>query len=194
VKRLCVFCGSSGGRAPVYAEAARALGQELVRRGLGLVYGGGSLGLMGAIADATLAAGGEVTGVIPRGLRRKEQAHAGVTALHVVGSMHERKALMARLADGFVALPGGLGTLEEILEILTWAQLGIHRKPVGLVNVAGYWDGLLTLVRHAVREGFVRPVFAALLLVETDPGALLDRMAVWRPPDGPRPWLDDSQT
>jgi uncharacterized protein (TIGR00730 family) len=194
VKRLCVFCGSATGRQPAYADAARALGAELVRRRIGLVYGGGSVGLMGVVADAALAEGGEVIGVIPRGLARKEFAHEGLTAIHVVASMHERKALMASLADGFVALPGGLGTLEEILEVFTWAQLGIHRKPVGLVDVGEYWTGLLALLRHAVAEGFVRPEYAALLLVEPSPAALLDRFAAWQPPAAPPVWLGETET
>jgi hypothetical protein len=194
VKRVCVFCGSSVGRQPVYADAARALATALLDRGLGLVYGGGSVGLMGTIADAVLAGGGEVIGVLPRGLARKEYAHDGLSELHLVGSMHERKALMASLAGGFVALPGGLGTLEEILEILTWAQLGIHRKPVGLLDVDGYWSGLLALLRHAVAEGFVRPEYAELLLVERVPAALLDRLAEWRPPVAPPIWLDATET
>jgi uncharacterized protein (TIGR00730 family) len=193
VKRLCVFCGSAPGRRTAYAAAARALATALVDRGIGLVYGGGSVGMMGILADAVLAGGGEVIGVLPRGLARKELAHYGLSELHVVGSMHERKALMAELADGFVALPGGLGTLEEILEILTWAQLGIHRKPVGLVDVEGYWAGLLGLLRHAVGEGFVRPEYAALLLVEPAPAALLDRFAAWRPPVTPPVWLDATE-
>ncbi len=194
MKRLCVFCGSAIGRQTVYADAARALAVALLDRGLGLVYGGGSVGLMGTIADAVLAGGGEVIGVLPKGLARKELAHDGLTELHLVGSMHERKALMASLADGFVALPGGLGTLEEILEILTWAQLGIHRKPVGLVDVGGYWGGLLALLRHAVGEGFVRPEYAARLLVEPGPDALLHRFAAWRPPVAPPVWLDATET
>jgi uncharacterized protein (TIGR00730 family) len=194
VKRLCVFCGSSTGRQPVYAETARAMARALVDRGLGLVYGGGSVGLMGILADAVLAGGGEVIGVLPRGLARKEYAHGGLTELHLVDSMHERKAMMASLADGFVALPGGLGTLEEVFEILTWAQLGIHQKPVGLVDVAGYWAGLLALLRHAVREGFIRPEYAALLLVDPAPEALLDRFRTWRPPVTPPVWLDATET
>jgi uncharacterized protein (TIGR00730 family) len=191
---MCVFCGSSMGHHPAYADTARALGRELVGRGLGLVYGGGSVGLMGSLADTVLAGGGEVIGVLPRGLASRELAHDRLTQLHVVDSMHERKAMMAALADGFVALPGGLGTLEEILEILTWAQLGIHRKPVGLVNVGGYWKGLLALLDHAVTEGFVRPEYAGLLLVDATPGGLLDRFARWRPPAGGRVWLDATET
>ena len=193
MKRLCVFCGSTAGRRAVYADAARALATALLHRGLGLVYGGGSIGLMGILADAVLAEGGEVIGVLPRGLARKEYAHDRLTELHLVDSMHERKALMASLADGFIALPGGLGTLEEVLEVLTWAQLGIHRKPVGLVDVEGYWGGLLALLRHAVGEGFVRPEYAALLLVDPTPAALLDRLATWRPPVTPPIWLDATE-
>jgi uncharacterized protein (TIGR00730 family) len=191
--RLCVFCGSTTGVNPVFREAARALATELLARRVGLVYGGGATGLMGALADAMLAGGGEVVGVIPRGLMTAELAHAGLSRLHVVDSMHERKALMTRLADGFVALPGGLGTLEETLEVLTWAQLGIHRKPVGLVNVAGYWDDLLRLLGHAVREGFVRPEYAGLLLAEPSPARLLDQFAVWSPPALVRAWLGPAQ-
>ena len=194
MKRLCVFCGSAIGRQTAYAEAAGALAAALLDRGLGLVYGGGSVGLMGILADAVLAGGGEAIGVLPRGLARKELAREGLTELHVVGSMHERKALMASLADGFVALPGGLGTLEEILEVLTWAQLGIHRKPVGLVDVGGYWGGLLALLRHGVGEGFIRPEYAALLLVEPGPEALLDRFLAWRPSAAPPVWLDATET
>ncbi len=193
MERLCVFCGSAAGARLAYADAARALGAELVRRRLGLVYGGGSVGLMGILADTVLAAGGEAVGVIPRGLVTPEVAHARLTALHVVASMHERKALMARLADGFIALPGGLGTLEEALEALTWAQLGIHRKPVGLLNVAGYWDGLSALLRHAVREGFVRPENADLLVTEPTAAALLDRFEAWSAPRAARVWLDPTQ-
>ena len=194
MKRVCVFCASSTGRQPVYAETARAMAQALIGRGLGLVYGGGSVGLMGALADAVLAEGGEVIGVLPRGLARKEYAHEGLTALHLVGSMHERKALMASLSDGFAALPGGLGTLEEVFEVLTWAQLGIHRKPVGLVDVEGYWGGLRAQLGHAVREGFIRPEYATLLLIESTPSALLDRFLAWRPPAVAPIWLDPTET
>ena len=194
MKRLCVFCGSSEGARPAYADAARGLAAELARRKIGLVYGGGSVGLMGVLADTVLAAGGEVIGVIPGPLASLELAHPGVTEMRVVGSMHERKATMASLVDGFIALPGGLGTFEETLEVLTWAQLGIHRKPVGLVDVGGYWAGLRALLRHAVGEGFVRPEYAALLLVEPAPVALLDRFAAWRPPVAPPVWLDATET
>jgi uncharacterized protein (TIGR00730 family) len=191
--RLCVFCGSAPGGGPVFREAARALATELLGRRITLVYGGGSTGLMGVLADAVLAGGGEVIGVIPRGLVRPELAHTGLSRLHVVESMHERKALMASLAEGFVALPGGLGTLEETLEALTWAQLGIHRKPVCLVNVAGYWDDLLRLLGRAVREGFVRPEYAGLLVAEPTPSRLLDQLAAWSPPVAPRVWLGPAE-
>jgi hypothetical protein len=194
MKRLCVFCGSSVGARPAYAEAARALGAALARRSIGLVYGGGSVGLMGVLADAVLAERGEVIGVIPGPLASRELAHPNLTEMRVVRSMHERKATMASLADGFVALPGGLGTLEETLEILTWSQLGIHRKPVGVLNVEGYYDGLLQLMSHAVREGFVRREYVGLLLFTDTPAELLDRFAAWQPPTFPRAWLTPSQT
>jgi uncharacterized protein (TIGR00730 family) len=194
VKRLCVFCGSAAGARPEYAAAARALADELVGRGLGLVYGGGSVGLMGVLADAVLARGGEVIGVIPRGLASRELAHASLTELRLVDSMHERKAIMASLVDGFVALPGGLGTLEETLEVLTWAQLGIHARPVGLVDVAGYFGALLAFLEHAVAEGFVRPPYLDLLLRAATPAELLDRFAAWAPPAIPRVWLTPAQT
>jgi uncharacterized protein (TIGR00730 family) len=194
MKRICVFCGSSAGARPAYAGAARVLGEELVRRGLGLVYGGGSVGLMGALADSVLAKGGEVIGVIPGPLASRELAHPHVTEMRVVESMHERKATMARLADAFIALPGGLGTLEETLEILTWSQLGIHRKPVGILNVEGYYDGLLRFLSHAVREGFVRSEYFGLLLFADTAADVLDRVAAWSPPALPRAWLTPSQT
>ena len=192
--RLCVFCGSSAGVRPEYAATARALAEELARRRLGLVYGGGSVGLMGILADAAMAAGVEVIGVIPRPLASRELAHTGLTELRLVDSMHERKATMAALADGFIALPGGLGTLEEILEILTWAQLGIHAKPVAVLNTAGYWDALLRLLHHAIAEGFIRREYAALMLFADVPGELLERMLAYRPPVLPRTWLAPSQT
>lgn len=190
MKRICVFCGSSPGQSPVYLEAARAVGRALAGRGLGLVYGGGSVGLMGAVADATLAAGGEVVGVIPRALELRELAHRRLTTLHVVGSMHERKAKMAELSDGFLALPGGMGTLEELAEILTWAQLGLHARPVGLLDVAGYYGPLIQFFDRAAAEGFIRPEHRRLLLVGPEPGVLLDRFAAWQPPPVER-WIDD---
>jgi uncharacterized protein (TIGR00730 family) len=193
VRRICVFAGSAVGAQPEYAAAARDLARALVRRRLGLVYGGGSIGLMGILADTALAAGGEVIGVIPRPLASRELAHAGLTEMRVVGSMHERKATMASLVDGFIALPGGLGTFEETLEILTWSQLGIHRKPVGVLNVGGYFDSLLRMLGHAVREGFVRREYFALLLFGDSPDELLDRFATYEPPVLPRRWLDVSE-
>jgi uncharacterized protein (TIGR00730 family) len=193
MRRVCVFAGSNKGAHPDYAGAARQLAVLLVRRGLGLVYGGGSVGLMGVLADAALVEGGEVIGVIPGPLASPELAHPGLTELRVVSSMHERKGLMATLADAFVALPGGLGTLEETLEILTWGQLGIHAKPLGLLDVRGYWGPLLALLRHAVAEGFVRREHAALLVADAAPEPLLDRIVAWRPPTFPRAWLDPSQ-
>ena len=194
LRRVCVFCGSSTGARPAYRRAAARLGAELARRGLGLVYGGGSVGLMGVVADAALAAGGEVTGVIPRGLARKELAHARLTRLRVVSSMHARKAAMADLADAFVAMPGGLGTLEELSEVLTWAQLGLHAKPCALLDVAGYWGPLIRLLDHAVEERFVRPEHRRLLLVERSPARLLDRLGRWRPPPRRRRWLERRET
>jgi hypothetical protein len=177
VERVCVFCGASSGRRPAYAEAAGAFGATLARRGIGLVYGGGRVGLMGAVADGALAAGGEAIGVIPQELVDRELAHGGLTQLHVVGSLHERKALMAELADAFVALPGGFGTLDELMEQLTWAQLGLHAKPVGLLDVEGYWVQLVALARHATEEGFVREGDLAAIAVGDDGDLLLDRLA-----------------
>jgi uncharacterized protein (TIGR00730 family) len=182
MKRVCVFCGSSPGVRPEYRAAADALGSLLAERGIGLVYGGARVGIMGAVADAVLAGGGEAIGVIPHALVSKEVAHEGLTALHVVGTMHERKALMADLSDGFVALPGGFGTFEEFCEVLTWSQLGFHPKPCGLLNVADYYAPLLALFDHGVREGFIRPQHRALVLEETDPAALLARMDGFVPP------------
>lgn len=181
LKRVCVFCGSSAGANPSYLATARDFGRELAARKLGLVFGGSGVGLMGALADSVLAAGGEVTGVIPRALEAKELAHRGLTRLEVVASMHERKARMAELADGFVAMPGGMGTLEELAEILTWAQLGLHRKPCGLLDVAGYWQPLVTFFDHAVEERFLRPEHRAILLVRAEPAPLLDALDGWRP-------------
>jgi len=187
MRRVCVFCGSSGGRDGVHREAARAFGELLARRGIGLVYGGGGAGLMGALADAALGAGGEVVGVIPHGLERREVGHRGLTEMRVVGSMHERKAVMAGLSDAFVALPGGMGTLEETAEAITWTQLGIHAKPVGLLDAAGYWAPLVAFFDHATELGFIRPEHRAIVLVEGDPALLLDRLATWRPPSV-EPW------
>lgn len=182
MKSVCVYCGSSAGTHGAYAEAAEYLGSALAERGLGLVYGGAGKGLMGRVADAALGAGGRVVGVIPRSLVDREIAHEGLDELHVVASMHERKALMAELADAFVALPGGFGTLEEIVETLTWAQLGFHAKPCGLLNVRGYYDELLAFVSRAERDGFLRREHRDMLLVESQPDRLLDRFAAYRPP------------
>jgi uncharacterized protein (TIGR00730 family) len=176
VDRVCVFCGASSGRSPAYAAAARVFGASVAKRGLGLVYGGGRVGLMGAVADAALAAGGEVIGVIPQELVDRELAHAGLTELRVVGSLHERKGLMAELSDAFAALPGGFGTLDELLEQLTWSQLGLHAKPVGLLDVGGYWEPLVALARHATEEGFVRESDLAAIAVSDDADLLLDRL------------------
>ena len=194
MSRVCVFAGSNAGGRPEYAAAARALAAECASRRLGIVYGGGSVGLMGVLADAALAARVEIIGVIPRPLATKEIAHPNLTELHIVESMHERKATMASLVDAFIALPGGLGTFEEALEVLTWAQLGIHAKPVGVLNVEGYYDGLLRWLSHAVGEGFVRREHLGLLLFADAPGELLDRFGAWTPPPGPRPWMNESQT
>ncbi len=193
MQRICVFCGSSSGTRPAYAEAARRLGAALARRGVGLVYGGASVGLMGAVADAALEAGGEVVGVIPGALEKKELAHAGLTRLEVVASMHERKARMAELADGFVALPGGMGTLEELAEIVTWAQLGLHRKPVGLLDARASWAPLVAFFDHAVAEGFLRPEHRAIVALEREPDALLDRLAAYVPPAEVR-WIERGQS
>ena len=194
MRRLCVFCGSSPGARPAYAEATQAFADELVRRGVALVYGGGGIGLMGVLADAVLARGGEVIGVIPRPLATREIAHGGCTELRVVDSMHERKATMAALADAFVALPGGLGTFEELLEMLTWTQLGVHRKAVGALDVDDYWSGLRRLLTDAVEAGFVLPQNANLLLFDADPARLLDRLVAWNAPAVPNLWLRPDET
>ncbi len=190
---VCVFCGSSTGNDPAYAGAARLLGRTIAEAGITLVYGGGHVGLMGTLADAALGASGEVVGAMPRALVDREIAHAGLTRLHVVGSMHERKATMAELSDGFVALPGGNGTLEEFFEVLTWAQLGEHGKPCGLLNVSGYFDPLLAVFDNMVDRGFLEPEHRDLVLVEQDPGALLDRFGSYRPPKTIK-WVDPRQT
>lgn len=178
MKRICVFCGSNPGNNPVYLEVARQLGKALVERKWGLVYGGGKVGIMGAIADVVLEEGGEVIGVIPQHLLNKEVAHQRLEDLRIVQSMHERKALMEKLSNGFIALPGGMGTLDEFCEILTWAQLGFHLKPCGLINVAGYYDRFLSFMDHAVTEGFIRLEHRSLLLESSDPENLLSRFDV----------------
>jgi uncharacterized protein (TIGR00730 family) len=180
--RICVFTGSNPGARPEYAAAARRLGEQLAARGQTLVYGGAGIGLMGVVADAVLAAGGQAIGVIPQALVAKEVAHRGLSDLRVVASMHDRKALMAELADAFIALPGGIGTLEEYFEITTWAQLGLHDKPCGLLNAAGYYDGLIRFLDHAVDQQFVRPAHRAMMIVDDDPASMLDRFEAYRPP------------
>lgn len=186
---VCVFCGSSPGADPVFQAAVAATGREIARRGVRLVYGGGNVGLMGAVADAALAAGGVVIGVIPDALLRKEVAHAGLTELLVVRSMHERKATMADLADGFLALPGGFGTIEEFVEVLTWAQLGLHDKPCGLLNVAGFYDPLLAMFDRAVEQRFLRAEHRGIVRTGDSVADLLDRMAGDHPWRGEK-WLD----
>ncbi|MDH3693493.1 MAG: TIGR00730 family Rossman fold protein [Gammaproteobacteria bacterium] len=175
MKRICVFCGSKEGKQPEYVEAARALGAEVAARGLGVVYGGAHVGLMGAVADGALERGGEVIGVIPTFLLEKELAHDGLTELREVSSMHERKAMMVNLSDGFISLPGGLGTFDETMEILTWAQLRIHEKPCGLLNVDGYYDRLIEFLDHASEQEFVSPAHRQMILMEHTPGRLLDK-------------------
>ncbi|HYG41481.1 MAG TPA: TIGR00730 family Rossman fold protein [Bordetella sp.] len=192
LQNICVYCGSNGGRIPAYADGARELARELVRRDIGLVYGGASVGIMGIVADAVMAEGGRVIGIIPEPLMRKELGHGGLTELHVVQSMHERKTMMAERSDGFVALPGGAGTLEEIFETWTWAQLGMHQKPCGLLNIAGYYDQLAGFLDHSVQESFMRAEHRAMLVVESQPAALLDRYAAYQPPTVSK-WIDPGE-
>jgi len=189
VRRICVYAGSNPGTDPAYAAGARALATEMARRGIGLVYGGGKVGLMGVLADTILEARGEAIGVMPRALVDREIAHRGLTKLEVVDSMHERKALMAELSDAFVAVPGGIGTLEELIEVYTWSQLGIHDKACGVLNVKGYYDHLAALLDHAVAEGFLRPQHRAVLSVASEPADLLDRLAAFEPPTVGK-WLE----
>jgi len=182
MNRICIFCGSSTGTRSIYADAARAMGQALLRRRIGLVYGGGNVGLMGTVADVVMQGGGEVIGVIPEALVTRELAHGDITQLIIVHSMHERKAKMAELSDAFIAMPGGYGTFEEFCEIITWAQLGLHLKPCALLNVDGYYDALLMLFDRAVEEGFLRPTNRRLVIEETDPYRLLEALASYTPP------------
>jgi uncharacterized protein (TIGR00730 family) len=193
LKRICVFCGSSFGARAAYKQAAEQLGKALADHKLGLVYGGGNVGLMGAVADAALAAGGEVIGVIPDSLLRRELGHRGLTKLNVVKTMHERKALMADLSDAFIALPGGFGTMEEFCEIVTWSQLGIQQKPCGLLNIEGYWNNFLAMLDHSVDERFVRPENSELILVATNPKSMLERLMDWEPPHQVEKWIDRSK-
>jgi uncharacterized protein (TIGR00730 family) len=183
LRRICVYCGSNAGNDPAHRAAAHDLGAFLARSGLGLVYGGGNVGLMGAVADGALSQNGEVIGVIPKSLMEKELGHGGVTELHVVTSMHERKQMMVDLSDGFIALPGGFGTLDELFETLTWLQLSFHDKPVGLLNVGGFFNGLIEFIDHMSRSGFLKPEHARCVLVENDPTRLLAAMESFHPPD-----------
>ncbi len=182
MQKICVFCGSSPGLKPAYAAAAQALGRILAGKQIGLVYGGGSVGMMGQVADAVIAKGGQVVGVVPQSIAEKEVAHTGLSDLRVVHSMHERKALMADLSDGFIALPGGLGTLEEFVEILTWLQLGIHHKPCGLLNVSQYWEKFTGFLDHIVEQQFMQPEHRAMVLMDEDPQALIAKLEDFRPP------------
>ncbi len=192
MKRICVYCGSSPGRNPAYIEAANQLAEVLCARGIGLVYGGAAIGVMGAIADAVLAGGQQAIGVIPESLAVKEVAHQNLSELHIVSSMHERKAMMAELADGFIAMPGGWGTLEEIFEILTWAQLGFHEKPCALLNVEGYYDGLIDFLEESFEQQFVKQVCRPMLMHGHDPVELLDRFTTYRAPKV-RKWVEEDE-
>lgn len=193
MRSVCVYCGSSAGDRPEYVDAARALGHALAQRGIELIYGGAQVGLMGHVANAVLERGGRVIGVIPQMLVRKEIAHAGLTALHVTASMHERKQKMADLSEGFIALPGGIGTFEELFEIWTWGQLGLHRRPCGLLNVAGYYDDLVRFLDHATASGFIRAEQRAMLSVESDVDALLARFEAYSAPAVEK-WLRREET
>ena len=193
MKRICVFCGSAIGNQPVYREVAVAMGSLLARRGIGLVYGGGHVGLMGVVADACLAAGGEVIGVIPQALADREIAHARLTELHVVDSMHTRKAMMADLSDAFIAMPGGVGTFEEFFEAVTWTQLGLHKKPCGLLNAGAFYTPLAAFIDQAVSEGFIKPVHRAFIVVDDNPERLLDTLGMVKLPDVPK-WIRKDET
>ena len=192
LQALCVYCGSRPGTEPAFCQAATAMGEALARRDIDVVYGGSSAGMMGAVADAALQEGGQVVGILPKGLASKEKAHAHLSRMHVVDSMHERKAMMEKLSSGFIALPGGLGTLEELCEVTTWAQLGIHQKPVAILNVDGYFDGFLSFLDHAVDMGFLSADHRRLLIIDDDPDALVDKMAAFTP-FLKKIWLDESQ-
>ncbi len=192
MKSLCVYCGSSPGNRKEYAMAAKALAREFLDRGIGLVYGGASVGIMGIIADTILEGSGQVIGVMPKALVDKEISHPGLTELKVVGSMHERKALMADLADGYIALPGGLGTLEELIEVLTWGQLGFHQKPCGLLNVEGFYDRLESFLAHSAAQGFIKTDHRAMLMIDSDPAALLDQFTAYQAPQVSK-WVDEER-
>jgi uncharacterized protein (TIGR00730 family) len=190
MKRVCVFSGSNSGAREIYAEGARQLSRALVARGIGLVYGGGSIGLMGVMADTVLSLKGEVIGVIPESIALKEVAHQGLSELHVVGSMHERKALMAALSDSFIALPGGFGTFEELFEVITWAQLGLHHKPIGVLNLGGYFDAFSALVDQAITEQFIHPDYQRLIVNSADAETLLAELMAYQPLSGRRKWIE----
>jgi uncharacterized protein (TIGR00730 family) len=189
IKRLCVYCGSNSGNRPEYTQAAEDLAHAMVSRDIGLVYGGASVGIMGKLADAVVKEGGKVIGVIPKGLFVKEVAHKGISELREVDTMHERKAMMAELSDGFIALPGGLGTIEEFFEIWTWAQLGMHQKPCGLLNTGQYYDNLIAFIDHAVSEQFVKEEYRSMVFVEQQPDILLQKFESYEPPEIAR-WID----
>jgi uncharacterized protein (TIGR00730 family) len=193
MKRVCVFCGSSVGNKPEYSDFATALGQILAAKKIGLVYGGGNVGLMGVIADAAIAAGGEVIGVIPQALKDREIAHTGVRDLRVVDSMHTRKAMMADLADAFIAMPGGVGTFEEFFEAITWTQLGLHRKPCGLLNVGGFYTPLVAFIDQAVSEGFIKPIHRSMIVVDDNPERLVNTLMTMDLPDVPK-WIKKDET
>jgi uncharacterized protein (TIGR00730 family) len=193
MKYICVYCGSNPGRQAVYCEAARSLGQEMASRGIGLVYGGASVGVMGSVADAVLQHGGKAIGVIPHALATKEVSHHGLDQLFVVDSMHERKAKMAELSDGFIALPGGWGTIEEIFEMLTWAQLGFHEKPCGLLNAAGYYDYLFAFLEKAIEEQFVKPEYRPMMMMDDSAPSLLRRFEGYRAPKVKK-WIGPEET
>ena len=190
MKSLCVYCGASPGHSPAYTIAAKQLAVTLVNQDIALVYGGGNVGLMGVIADEVLALGGKVTGVIPQALVDKEVGHTRLTQLHIVDNMHQRKALMAELSDGFIAMPGGIGTLEELFEVMTWAQLGFHQKPIGLLNVSGFYDGLLHFLEHTRQQGFLRASHLDILLSSPEPNDLLQQLKTYVPVTT-RKWVDD---
>jgi uncharacterized protein (TIGR00730 family) len=194
MRRVCIFCGSSPGARPAYGEATEELAALLAANGIGVVYGGGGVGLMGKLADAVLARGGEITGVIPHALVDREIGHPDVHDMRTVGSMHERKALMAELSDAFVALPGGIGTLEELVEVFTWSQLGLHQKPCGLLDVEGYYESLAAFLDHAVRERFLREEHRSTLIVEREPAALLERLRTYTPEAVEPKWIDREET
>lgn len=193
IKRICVFCGSSSGNQEIYAAKARELGQLMAAKGIGLVYGAGGIGLMGTVADSVLEENGEVIGIIPYALATKERAHISAS-MRVVNTMHERKAMMADLSDAFIALPGGFGTFEELLETITWGQLGIHQKPIGLLNVAGYYDPLLAMIDRGISEGFILPKYRGLLTADSEVEPLLEKLLHYQPLEGIVKWIEMSET